>query len=102
MILCQVCGNDIAHDLLVCPFCGGKQSPQPEAVAATGVFHKVVNLESGKPLVEHALRRLQMELEDVVRGNKAASKRVSKATLNFAKVAKIFRKESVEAGKIKT
>jgi hypothetical protein len=45
---------------------------------------------------------MQTELEDVIRGNKAAAKRVRKATLNFAKIAKIFRKESVEAGKTKT
>ena len=63
MILCQVCGNDIAHGQLICPFCGGKQDSPPEAVAAGGVFHKVVNLELGKPLVESALRKLQMELE---------------------------------------
>jgi hypothetical protein len=52
--------------------------------------------------MKRMLTEMQMELEDVVRGNKAASKRVRKATLNFAKVAKIFRKESVEAGKTKT
>ena len=44
---------------------------------------------------------MQTELEDVARGNKAAAKRVRKATLNFAKIARIFRKESVEAGKTK-
>ena len=63
MNLCPVCGNDIAHGLLICPFCGGKQDHQPGAVAAAGVFHKVVNLELGRPLVESALRKLQMELE---------------------------------------
>jgi hypothetical protein len=52
--------------------------------------------------MKRMLTEMQMELEDVIRGNKAASKRVRKATLNFAKVAKIFRKESVEAGKTKT
>jgi len=52
--------------------------------------------------MKRMLTEMQMELEDVIRGNKAASKRVRKATLNFAKVSKIFRKESVEAGKIKT
>ena len=48
------------------------------------------------------LSEMQLELEDVIRGNKAAAKRVRKATLNFAKVAKMFRKESVEVGKVKT
>jgi hypothetical protein len=63
MILCPVCGNDIALGLLICPFCGGKQDLQPGTVTAGGAFHKVVNLELGKPLVESALRKLQMELE---------------------------------------
>ena len=63
MILCQVCGNDIAHGLPICPFCGGKQD-SPSGTVAAGIFHKVVNLELGKPLVESALRKLQMELED--------------------------------------
>jgi Histone H1-like protein Hc1 len=52
--------------------------------------------------MKRMLTEMQMELEDVVRGNKASAKRVRKATLNFAKVAKVFRKESVEAGKLKT
>ncbi|HEX4839018.1 MAG TPA: hypothetical protein VFU89_01095 [Rhabdochlamydiaceae bacterium] len=52
--------------------------------------------------MKRMLSEMQMELEDVIRGNKAAAKRVRKATLNFAKIAKIFRKESVEAGKSKT
>jgi hypothetical protein len=63
MILCQVCGNDIDHGLLICPFCGAKQDLQSGAVAADGVFHKVVNIELGKPFVESALRKLEMELE---------------------------------------
>jgi len=63
MTLCQVCGNDIADGLLICPFCGEKQD-SPSGVVAAGNFHKVVNLELGKPLVESAIRKLQMELED--------------------------------------
>lgn len=51
--------------------------------------------------MKRMLAEIQLELEDVIRGNKAAAKRVRKATLNFAKVAKVFRKESVEAGKTK-
>lgn len=64
MVLCQVCGNDIAPGISLCPFCGGKQDLQPGAGPAAGVFHKVVNLERGRPLVESAMRRLRMELED--------------------------------------
>jgi len=63
MILCQVCGNDIDHALLLCPFCGAKQDLQSGTIAAGGPFHTVVNLELGKPLVESALRKLEMELE---------------------------------------
>lgn len=69
MVLCQVCGNDIVQGLPICPFCGGKQELQPVASPAPGVFHKVVNLERGRPLVEVALRRLQRELEDARRQN---------------------------------
>ncbi|MFH2123227.1 MAG: Smr/MutS family protein [Pseudomonadota bacterium] len=64
MILCQICGNDIAHDVSICPFCGGNQEKElPGVISPAGAFHKVVNLEMGKPLVESALRKLQMELE---------------------------------------
>ena len=63
MILCQVCGNDIDHGLLFFSFCGAKQDLQSGTIAAGGAFHKVVNLELGKPLVENALRKLEMELE---------------------------------------
>ncbi|MDD3813367.1 MAG: hypothetical protein PHZ02_01865 [Desulfocapsaceae bacterium] len=70
MVLCQVCGNDIAHDVPACPFCGGKQEKElPGVISAAGAFHKVVNLEMGKPLVEGALRKLQMELESGRRQN---------------------------------
>lgn len=69
MVLCQVCGNDIGHDVNICPFCGGKQEQEPGAIPAAGGFHKVVNLEMGKPLVEGALRKLQMELESGRRQN---------------------------------
>jgi len=64
MVLCQVCGNGIAQGISLCPFCGEKQDLQPGACPVAGIFHKVVNLEMGRPLVESALRRLRMELED--------------------------------------
>lgn len=62
MVLCDICGNDIDQGVLICPFCGGKQDAQSVAIPAGGVFHKVVNLEQGRPLVESALRKLQSEL----------------------------------------
>lgn len=45
------------------------------------------------------LAEIESELEGVEIGNKAAGKRARKATLQFAKIAKVFRKESVAAGK---
>jgi hypothetical protein len=62
MILCQICGNDIASELLICPFCGGKQEMQSGPVPLDTPFHKVVNLEQGRPLVASALQKLQTEL----------------------------------------
>lgn len=67
--LCQVCGNDIARGILICPFCGGKQELQSGASIAGGTFHKVVNLERGLPLVEGALKKLQTELDSARRQN---------------------------------
>lgn len=52
-------------------------------------------IETMKKIIADILR----ELEDAERGNKAAALRVRKATLNFAKISKVYRKESVEAGK---
>ena len=49
--------------------------------------------------MKRQLSEMHLELEDVIRGNKAAAKRVRKQTLLFAKTAKMFRKESVEAAK---
>ena len=63
MVLCDICGNDIDQGVRICPFCGGKQEV-PSGLIQTGVaFHKVVNLEMGRPLVESALRKLQTELQ---------------------------------------
>lgn len=78
MVLCQICGNDIAMGVLICPFCGGKQEQtsgkvpmaaltpgrfQGSSGSVGGDFHKVVNLERGRPVVENALKKLEMELE---------------------------------------
>lgn len=49
--------------------------------------------------MKRILAEILRELEDAEKGNKAAAKRVRKATLNFAKIAKVYRKESVEAAK---
>lgn len=80
---CQVCGNDIDRSQRICPYCEGEQDAGPQwgAVPAAspsrptlkqagkgracppgGDFHKVVNLEAGRPIVEVALRKLEMAL----------------------------------------
>jgi len=78
---CQVCGNDINQDLKICPYCEGEQElacGAPHSAAAfqssrdraglkgpgpaEGILHKVVNLETGRPFVEAALRKLALEL----------------------------------------
>ncbi|MEK6201454.1 MAG: Smr/MutS family protein [Desulfobulbaceae bacterium] len=60
--MCDICGNDIDQGIRICPFCGGKQEAQAGIIPAGAAFHKVVNLEMGRPLVESALRKLEREL----------------------------------------
>lgn len=69
MVLCDICGNDIDQGVRLCPFCGGKQEVPAGLIATGAAFHKVVNLETGRPLVESALRKLQTELQDGRRQN---------------------------------
>lgn len=104
MVPCQVCGNEIRRELLICPYCEGEQEPvlgsgdgflcssatprqhsssvdalSPDALAeqsasrrpspSSGVFHRVVNLEAGRPFVETALRKLEAELADARQQN---------------------------------
>ncbi len=84
MIPCQVCGNDIDQGMEICPYCEGKQEVslgagialaalsergQGSPVRVAGIWHKVVNLEAGRPFVEAALRRLALELANGRRQN---------------------------------
>ena len=64
MVLCDICGNDIDQGVRACPFCGGRQEMSSASVPTGIPFHKVVNLEMGRPLVESALRKLQTELQE--------------------------------------
>jgi hypothetical protein len=64
MVLCDICGNDIDLGVRTCPFCGGRQEMSSASVPTGIPFHKVVNLEMGRPLVESALRKLQSELQE--------------------------------------
>jgi len=45
------------------------------------------------------MAELELDLEKTEAGNKAAAQRARKGTLQFAKTAKLFRKESVAAFK---
>ena len=55
---CDICGNDLAPGVQVCPFCGSRQEPGGNPVNRP--FRcKVVNLERGMPVVEDAMARLE-------------------------------------------
>lgn len=62
-MLCPVCGNEVAPGDGGCRFCGASididegpaRQNQPE-------LHRIVNLEQGRPLVETALRKMDIEL----------------------------------------
>ena len=59
-MICSVCGNELDPGQRHCPFCGNacfSDGPQ-----ATGILHRQVNLERGKPLVQQAMDRLESEL----------------------------------------
>jgi hypothetical protein len=45
------------------------------------------------------LSELSRDLEKAVGGNRAAAQRVRTGTIHFAKIAKVFRKESISAEK---
>jgi len=59
-MICPVCGNEVAFGHRTCPFCGAPCAT--EGFKASGVLHRQVNLERGKPLVQQALARLESEL----------------------------------------
>jgi hypothetical protein len=60
---------------------------------------KTMALKATIKSMRKLLADMHSELDGAEKGNKAASKRARKNTLRFAKVAKMFRKESVAAGK---
>jgi len=58
--ICGVCGNEIEAGTSSCPYCqaeGVGSPPQP-----AGPLQRIVNLEKGRPLVQQALERLELEL----------------------------------------
>lgn len=64
MVLCEICGNEIAVGNSVCRFCGSPQSGRAAAKVRKAYRSKVVNLERGMPVVEQALRRLDGALAE--------------------------------------
>lgn len=59
-MICPVCGNEIEIGHCHCPFCGNACSS--EGPHTSGILHRRINLEKGKPLVQQALDRLESEL----------------------------------------
>ncbi len=59
-MLCPVCGNEVQFGHGTCPFCGAPC--QTEGIKASGILHRQINLERGKPLVQQALSHLDSEL----------------------------------------
>ena len=62
MKTCDTCGEAIAPQSSVCPFCETPQSPGP-ADRAAGPAVREIDLEAGLPTVAEALRRLAVQLE---------------------------------------
>lgn len=62
MFPCQTCGNDIAVGSAACPFCGERQETHSGVVPVAAPFHKVVNIEQGRPFVAGAMQKLEAEL----------------------------------------
>ena len=62
MKICAVCGEAIAPQSAVCPFCETPQAPDPSGPAA-GPPVRNLDIEAGLPTVEEALRRLEAQLD---------------------------------------
>lgn len=62
MKTCAVCGESIAPQSAVCPFCETPQRPDPSRPAA-GPPVRNLDIEAGLPTVAEALRRLEAQLD---------------------------------------
>ena len=60
-MICPVCGNELEIGARHCPFCGG-ECTTGEGQVVTGMLHRQINLERGKPTVQQAMDRLHSEL----------------------------------------
>lgn len=68
MQTCEVCGNSFEVGLAGpgrCPYCHARQGSAGRGHAAPSPhnLHRLVNLEKGMPLVEQAIKRLEMEIQ---------------------------------------
>lgn len=61
MKTCDTCGEAIAPQSTLCPFCETPQSPDSSAPAG-GPPVRNIDIEAGLPTVEEALRRLEAQL----------------------------------------
>ncbi len=62
MKTCGTCGEEIAPQSTVCPYCETPQRPDPSARAG-GPPVRDIDIEAGLPTVEEALRRLEAQLD---------------------------------------
>lgn len=62
MKTCDTCGEPIAPQSTLCPFCETPQRPGP-AARAGGPPVRTLDIEAGLPTVEEALRRLETQLD---------------------------------------
>jgi len=63
MIPCPTCGNKVEAGLSRCVFCDTALQNSPDTIVKSGILHRIVNLEYGRPVVESALKRMHNELE---------------------------------------
>lgn len=61
IVVCEICGNEVATQSPLCPFCNTKLSVDSQL--PRGPKHKVVNLKKGMPLVKQALDKMKRELD---------------------------------------
>ena len=58
---CDVCGEPLAPNVPVCPWCESPQDPDP-ADRSAGPPVRDLDIEAGRPTVAEALRRLEAQL----------------------------------------
>lgn len=64
-LVCEICGNEFAAGIIICPFCGHKN--KENCVARPDFVQKTINLELGHPVLEIALDRMVAAVDDAER-----------------------------------